>query len=189
MGSTAKKFATYQDILDLPEDVKGELISGELVVSPRPKIQHARASSSLGGLLNGPFDRGAGGPGGWWILDEPELHLGSDILVPDLAGWRRSVVPVLPNESFLTVAPQWICEVLSEKTAGVDRVKKLPIYAREKVEFAWLIDPSARTLEVYQQQGTGWFLLKSFTGNTTIRAEPFEAVDLNLGELWMPESP
>jgi len=187
MNSTAKKFATYEDLLALPDNMVGELISGELIASPRPRIRHARASSILGGKITGPFDEGRDGPGGWWILDEPELHLGQDVLVPDLAAWRREKVPVLPNEAYLTIAPDWICEVLSDGTARLDRVKKLPVYAREKVGFVWFIDPKAKTLEVYQQEGTRWILLKSFAGDDRVRAEPFDAIEIDLSALWLPD--
>jgi Uma2 family endonuclease len=189
MSSPAKKFATYEDLLALPDNVIGELISGELIASPRPKIRHARASSVLGGRITGPFDEGRDGPGGWWILDEPELHFAQDVLVPDLAGWRRKKVPVLPNEAYLGIAPDWICEVLSDSTARLDRVKKLPIYARESVEFVWFIDPKAKTLEVYQLEGARWLLLKAFSGDDRVRVEPFEAIEISLSTLWLPDAP
>src|SRR5712692_2715228 len=113
-----KKPATYEDILRLPENVVGEIIDGELVVSPRPAVGHARASSVLGNKLGPPFDTGGGGPGGWWILPEIELHFRADVLVPDLAGWRRTRMPKLPppREPFITLAPDWLCEVLSPST-------------------------------------------------------------------------
>lgn len=186
MRAGARKFASYDDILALPDNLVGEIVAGELVVSPRPKIRHARATTRLTGVLDGPFDSGEGGPGGWWLLDEPELHFGSDVLVPDLAGWRKQKLPALPDEAFITVAPDWVCEVLSETTAGIDRVKKLPIYAREKVGFAWLIDPVAKTLEVYRQEGPGWFLAHTFAGDDIVRAEPFAAIEIDLGKLWLP---
>src|SRR5512140_838478 len=123
MATPAKKSATYEELLALPDTVIGQIVDGELVASPRPASPHTRASSILGNELTGPFDRGRGGPGGWWILDEPEIHLGRDVLVPDLAGWRRSRLPQLKAEPFFTVAPDWVCEVLSPGTRGVDRVR------------------------------------------------------------------
>lgn len=188
MGVEAKKFATYEDILKLPDNLIGEIIAGELIISPRPGPRHARASSSLGGKIVGPFDHGSSGPGGWWILDEPEIHLNGDILVPDLAGWRKEVIPILPtNKPYFDIPPQWVCEVLSPSTAGIDRVKKLPIYAREKVDHVWLIDPIAKILEVYLRENNRWILLSSFEGSDSIRAAPFEAIEIDLGLLWLPE--
>jgi Uma2 family endonuclease len=149
---------------------------------PRSRM---RASSILGHELTGPFDRGRGGPGGWWILDEPELHLGHDVLVPDLAGWRRSRLPVLKAEPFFTVSPDWVCEVLSPGTRGLDRVRKLRIYAREHVSHVWLVDPEERTLEVFRLQESQFLLAGNFDGDALVRAEPFEQVELELGALWL----
>jgi Uma2 family endonuclease len=110
--------ATYADLEALPANQIGEIVRGVLYANPRPATLHARASSSLGGELYGPFDRGRGGPGGWIFLDEPELHFGEDVVVPDLAGWRRERLPELPQTTFLTLPPDWLCEVLSASTAS-----------------------------------------------------------------------
>jgi Uma2 family endonuclease len=185
MAIPATKPATYEDLRALPDHLVGELIAGELIASPRPSIPHARASSSLGGALDGPFDRGRGGPGGWWILDEPELHLGADVLVPDLAAWRRERLPSLPEAPFMSVAPDWLCEVLSPGTQALDRVKKLRIYARERVAHVWLIDPMERTLEVFRLQDGHFMLLGTFAGDESVRAEPFDQLALQLGALWV----
>ena len=127
-----RRSATYDDLRQVPAHLVAEILDGKLYVSPRPAPRHARSSSGLGVSL-GPFDSGRGGPGGWYILDEPELHLAPDVVVPDLAGWRRERLPRLPNEAFFTLAPDWVCEVISPSTAAMDRVKKLTIYARESV--------------------------------------------------------
>ena len=188
MNSQAKKYTVYDEFLALSDHQVGEIIAGELITSPRPGPRHARASSILGGEITGPFDKGKSGPGGWWILDEPELHLSADIIVPDLAGWRKDKLPVLPiDKPYFEVAPDWICEVLSEKTARLDRVKKLPIYAKEKVSHAWLIDPVAKTLEIFRLETSGWLLLKTVSGDDRIRAEPFDAIEIELGALWLPD--
>ena len=135
-------------------------------------------------LIGGPFDHGIGGPGGWWILDEPELHLGPDVLVPDLAGWRRSRMPEVPNVPFSTLAPDWVCEVLSPSTTTLDRTKKLDIYAREHVGHAWLVDPIARTLEVLRREDGRWLIRATHAGSDVVRATPFGEVDLDLRGLW-----
>ncbi len=183
-----KGFATYEDLCSLPEHMVGEIADGELQAFPRPAIPHAWTSSALGGELLPPFLRGRGGPGGWWILFEPELHLGRDVLVPDLAGWRRSRVPSLPPDVFLTIAPDWVAEVLSRSTAGWDRLKKLGIYAREGVGHAWLLDPALETLEVFRRSDAGWVLVGVHGGDEAVRAEPFGEIEIALGGLWMPKA-
>ncbi len=185
MSLPAERFATYDDILDLPEHLVGEIVSGQLYTHPRPAPRHAMAASGVGGELWGPFQGGRGGPGGWWILDEPELHLGSDILVPDLAGWRRERMPALPETAWFEQAPDWVCEVLSPSTARVDRALKMPVYAREGVSHLWLVDPDPRTLEVYALgKGGHWTLLATLAGEAEVRQPPFAAVSFPLGALW-----
>ncbi len=184
MRPVRERGASYGDIVALPESRVGEIVDGELYASPRPAPRHALAASGLGGLLFGPFQLGTGGPGGWWILDEPELHLGGDVLVPDLAGWRRERMPALPEGPWFETAPDWVCEILSPSTAHLDRSKKLRAYAREKVAHAWLIDPLCRTLEVLRLIGDQWTLLLNAGATDRVRAEPFEALDLDLAALW-----
>ena len=141
MADAALRHATYEDLLQVPEHLVAEIVNGRLVTHPRPAPRHLRASSRLGGELDGPFDQGRGGPGGWWILDEPELHLGPQVLVPDLAGWQRERMPSLPETAWFELAPDWVCEVMSPSTARIDRVEKLPIYAAAGVGHVWHIDP------------------------------------------------
>jgi Uma2 family endonuclease len=179
-----RKPATYADLLALPEHLIGEIIDGELIVSPRPGPRHALASSALGGELSGPFGRGRGGPGGWWILDEPELHFGSHVLVPDLAGWRRERLPCLPDTAWFELAPDWICEVLSPSTGLVDRTRKVGIYANQKVGWLWLIDPPQRTVEVLRLEGSAWMMAGNYGGVEKARVPPFDAVELELAALW-----
>jgi len=184
-SGTMKTRATYEDLLAVPDHKVAEILDGELVVSPRPAAPHARASSVLGVEIGSPFDRGRGGPGGWWVLDEPELHLGDDVLVPDLAGWRRARMPAVPNAPFFTLAPDWICEVVSPSTEQIDRRRKQPIYAREGVSHLWLVNPLARTLEVFRRSPDGWLLAATHAAAERVRAEPFEAVELELAALWI----
>jgi Uma2 family endonuclease len=143
-------------------------------------------ASVLGAALTGPFDQGRNGPGGWIILDEPELHFGNDVLVPALAGWRRERLPRLPADAYLTLAPDWVCEVLSASTEALDRGKKLRIYARECVAYAWLVDPLRQTLEVLSRGERGeWNPRGVLEGSANVRAEPFDAFELELGSLWI----
>ena len=187
MALPAKRRANYEDLLAVPDHKVAEIVDGELVVSPRPAIPHANATSALGAVVGGPFGFGTGGPGGWVILDEPELHLGDDVLVPDLAGWRRERMPSAPQAAYISLAPDWVCEVVSPGTEKLDRADKLPIYAREGVAFAWLVNPLARTLEIYGLEGSRWTLLRTFSGNNKVRAIPFDSIDIDLTLLW-PET-
>jgi Uma2 family endonuclease len=187
-GEATMAKATYEDVLNAPENKVAEILDGELFLSPRPAPRHAVGASALGGQLWGPFGHGRGGPGGWWILDEPELHLGDHVVVPDVAGWRRERMPTMPEEAFFPMAPDWICEVLSPSTERIDRALKLRIYAEAGVAHAWLVDPIQRTLEVLRLQQGAWTIVGVMTGNEAVRIEPFDAIELELGLLW-PEGP
>jgi len=189
MSRPAERLAEYRDLFDLPENVIGEILNGRLITQPRPAPKHARASSIVGGGLVPPYDQGRGGPGGWWILFEPELHLGPDILVPDLAGWRRERMPVFPDEAYFTLAPDWVCEVLSPGTARSDRVVKMPIYSARGVQWLWLVEPDLRTLEVFRLQDGHWLLEGAWQENDEVRAAPFSEVILALSDLWVPAPP
>jgi len=184
MAVRAFRTATYADLLEVPDHQVAEIVDGDLHTSPRPALRHAVSASELGAELLSAFSRGRGGPGGWWILDEPELHLGPDILVPDLAGWRRERLPTIPDALFLSLAPDWICEVLSPSTQRLDRVQKLRAYAREGVAHAWLLQPIERTLEVLRLERGRWVLIASHAGDEIVRAEPFDAVAIDLLPLW-----
>lgn len=182
----ARPPVTYSDLEALPPHWVGEIVGGELVASPRPAIPHALVATRLSRLLDGQFSRGRSDPGGWVILYEPELHLARDVLVPDLAGWRRERLPESLQVAAMTVAPDWLCEVLSASTAAHDRATKLPAYAREGVRHAWLIDPALRTLEVLRLDGEHYTLLATHQGEAAVRAEPFDALALELKLLWEP---
>lgn len=185
MADPARRRATYEDLLAVPRHVVAEIIGGELRTHPRPAPRHAHASSRLGARLNRFFDEGDGGPGGWWILDEPELHLASgDIVVPDIAGWRVELMPELPSTAYFETVPDWICEVLSPSTAAEDRADKMPIYADAGVAYAWLIDPLLRTLEVMRLESSRWSVRGTFRGDALVRAEPFDSIELSLAGLW-----
>jgi len=182
--------ATYADLRGVPDHLVAEIVDGDLYATPRPAIPHVIATTRLSTSLGGPFDSGRDGPGGWWILAEPELHLGSsDIVVPDLAGWRRNRVPDLPREAFLTVAPDWVGETVSPSTEQLDRGKKLAIYAREEVSHLWLVNPISETLEAYRLEQGHWLLLDTHAGDASARIEPFEAIELELWRLWGRSEP
>jgi Uma2 family endonuclease len=183
---SARKQASYADVLASPEHVVAEIIGGQLITSPRPAPRHARAASRLGVALGNSFDQDGGDPGGWWILDEPELHLerAGHPIVPDLAGWRVERLPELPDAAHFELAPDWICEVLSASTEAVDRADKMPVYAAAGVSHAWLIDPLLTTLEVFRREQERWVLVTTHKGDIVVRAEPFDAVAIDLRPLW-----
>jgi Uma2 family endonuclease len=180
--------ATYSVLSALPMGWVGEIVEDELIASPRPLAAQSRAAFMLGVELGEKLDPRRGGSGRWCFLRAPELHLGSDVLVPDLAGWRRDRVttPVEPSAPFLTLAPDWVCEVISPVTVALDRIRKLPLYAQHGVSHAWFIDPEARTLEVFQRLKRGWLFVASYEGDALVRAEPFPQLTLELGSLWLP---
>ncbi len=189
MTAPALRRATYEDVLRAPANMIAEVLFGTLYTQSRPAIPHAGTSSQLGELLGRPFRRGQGGPGGWVFYDEPELHLGNepDIIVPDIAGWHRDRLAGLPRERpWTAVAPDWVCEVLSPSTQSIDRGVKMDIYLREQVRHVWLIDPIHLILEVYRHGGDIWHRIATHTGNATVRAEPFDAIELPLQWLWEP---
>jgi Uma2 family endonuclease len=176
--------ATYDDLCAVPEHLVAEIVDGELWTSPRPAPRHTRAHSSLTAILAPPYDHGRGGPGGWWILAEPELHLGPDVLVPDVAGWRRTRMAALPRTAFFSLAPDWVCEVVSPSTARLDRAKKLRVYAREGISHCWIVDPLACTIEIFRLEARRWTLAATHEGQESIRAEPFDAIEIELTLLW-----
>ena len=176
----------YEQLEALPEGLTGEILNGQLYAQPRPSGAHGVTATSLADELVSPFQKGRGGPGGWWIVAEPELHFIRDVEVdvPDLAGWRRARLPRIPQDHRFTVAPDWVCEVLSPSTESRDREVKMPIYARFGVTYAWLIDPRAHTLEAYVLEGGAWRELGRFAGGTLVSLPPFEAVTIRLEDLW-----
>jgi Uma2 family endonuclease len=184
VASSTKRRATYEDLLQVPDHKVAEIVDGDLYVSPRPASRHALAASGLDRALGPPFHDGRGGPGGWWILFEPELHLREETLVPDLAGWRRERMPDFPDTPAFTLAPDWVCEVVSASTEPLDRAKKMPAYARQRVAHLWLVNPLARTLEAYRLAEGRWLLIATYDGAQQVRVEPFEAVELDLAPLW-----
>lgn len=185
MADPATRAATYEDLRNLPAHVVGEIVFGVLHASPRPAPKHARASSVLGSELGAPFDRGRGGPGGWVILDEPELHLAEHVLVPDLAGWRRERVSEFPvDKAYIEIAPDWVCEVLSPRTTALDRGDKRKVFEAQGVGHLWFVDPEARTLEGLALDGATYRVIDVFANDALVRAVPFDAMELELAALW-----
>lgn len=181
--------ATYQDVLDAPPRFIAEVLDGKLHLQPWPSIPHQGALTELGVDLGSTVGR-RGPPDGWVILDRPELHLGPaddlDILVPDLVGWRLSRLPKPPATAFITLAPDWVCEVLSPGTEVRDRTLKLQIYAREGVGHLWFVSVQTRHIEVYRldPESRLWTLLGTAHGDAKVRFAPFEEVELELSRLW-----
>jgi Uma2 family endonuclease len=178
----------YQQLEALPDGLMGEILDGQLYTQPRPSLPHVITATSLADELVSPFQKGRGGPGGWWIAVEPELHFihDTEVDVPDLAGWRRERLARFPQGHRVSVVPDWVCEVLSPSTETKDREIKMPIYARFGVAYAWLIDPLAHTLEAYALDGGNWREIARIAGGTQVVMPPFEAVMIRLDDLWAP---
>ena len=174
--------------MNAPPHMVAEIIDGDLLLSPRPAPRHANTESAIAAVLKGPFHWGTNGPGGWVILVEPELHFfpggEREVVVPDLAGWRRERLPEPPAVAAIEVRPDWVCEVISPSTESLDRAKKTRVYAREGVSHLWLVNPVATTLEVYRLVGENWQLVDTHEGEAEVRAEPFDALVLRLEQLW-----
>ncbi|NCC35988.1 MAG: Uma2 family endonuclease [Chloroflexia bacterium] len=179
----------YKQLEALPEGLTGEILDGQLYTQPRPSLEHGYTETSLAGELVNPFQRGRGGPGGWLIMMEPELHFirDTEVGVPDLAGWRRERLPTLPKAQHRAlVVPDWVCEILSPSTESKDREVKMPIYAHFGVAYAWLVDPRAHTLEAYALNGDAWRQIGQFAGAARVSVAPFDAVTISLDDLWAP---
>jgi len=177
--------ATYKDLCQVPDHLIAEILEGDLWVSPRPAMRHSHAAAMLSAEIMGPFGQGRGGPGGWWILYEPEVHLRDDVVVPDFAAWRRDRLKKPASEAYMTQRPDWVCEILSPSTQHIDRKLKLKIYAREGVSHLWLVDPTARTLEVLRLDDGTWTPLATLTDDAVAEAEPFDAVPFPLTRIWL----
>lgn len=176
--------ATYADIEALPPHVVGEIVHGVLYSHPRPAPRHATAATAVSTQVAGPFQFGQGGPGGWIFMIEPELHLGRNIVVPDIAGWRTERLTPFPETAFIETPPDWLCEILSPSTQSVDRTDKLAVYAEFGVKHCWYVDPIAKTLEVFELSGTKWLIAAAFKDADAVTAPPFEVHTFSLGVLW-----
>ena len=187
-GMGAARDELWARLAGLPENQTGEIVDGQLIVTPRPGGRHLRASTRIAGELDRAVG-GLSGPAGWIILAEPELHLGEDALVPDVAGWRTTRMPTVPDVATFALVPDWICEVLSPSTARLDRAQKLLRYAEHGVEYAWLVDPRELTLEVYERHSAAWLLTAVHEGPARVRAKPFAEIELDLARWWVEEPP
>jgi Uma2 family endonuclease len=182
----AFKPTLYQQLEALPEGLTGEILNGQLHTQPRPTGPHAHAATGLAIDIGSAYERGRGGPGGWWIIVEPEVHFVRDteVAVPDLAGWRRERMPRIPQGHRFEVVPDWVCEILSPSTASKDREIKMPLYARYDVAYLWLVDPQRRALEAYALKQGQWQQITTASDDQVIAVPPFEALQLELGMLW-----
>jgi Uma2 family endonuclease len=186
MNAVLKPNSLYAQLLALPEHVSGEILHGVLHTQPRPVGRHGWAATALNTDLAAPFGFGRGGPGGWWIITEPEVHFVRDteVAVPDLAGWRRERMPSLPEGHRFEIVPDWVCEILFPNTTKKDRILKLPLYARYGVEHAWLVDPAARTLEAFALHEGHWLLIAALKDDDRVAVPPFDAIEFSLADLW-----
>lgn len=191
MSDAAPKLATYEDLIALPEDVRAEVLGGQIITAPAPLPKHSRAQRALGSFIGRPFDDddGHGGPGGWWIFVEVDIELSRhDVVRPDLAGWRRERLADPAEQRPITVAPDWVCEILSPSTAARDKVQKRALYAEAGIPHYWLVDTDARTVEAFALESGRWVLVGSYDDATTAAIPPFEAVELQVGRLFLPRT-
>jgi Uma2 family endonuclease len=189
MSSPIRKPATYADIEALPPGVVGEILFGALVTHPRPHRRHVGAASALGAISTNAYQFGVGGPGGWIFVAEPELRLGPHIVSPDIAGWRRERMTEPADQAYFEIAPDWLCEVISPRTEKYDKGDKRRIFATYGVTHLWLLDPRAKTLEVFRLQDESWLLTNTFVDAEDVCAPPFDAITFSLGLLWPFDPP
>lgn len=189
MAEAAIREATYADLEAVPAHLVAEIIDGVLETHPRPRPRHGAATSRLAGELEPPFGRGRGGPGGWIFIIEPELHLGRQVVVPDIAGWRRERLATEPEYAFIDVAPDWVCEVLSPSTARLDRGAKRRVYAEAGIGHLWLLDPVERELEAFELAGGRWLLLATIQAGEEVAVAPFDAAPFPLDDLFPFDTP
>ncbi len=189
MSSPAGKLGTYDDLLTLGDDVRAEILGGQIITSPAPLPRHSKAQGAVRRFVGGPFDDddGRGGPGGWWIFVEVDIRLTAhDIVRPDLAGWRRERLLRPGNLRPIDVVPDWVCEVASPSTAALDRVAKRALYARHGVSYYWIIDPDSRTLEALELESGRWVELGAWDDQATVRIAPFAEIEIEVGRLFLP---
>ncbi|MBN9070767.1 MAG: Uma2 family endonuclease [Rhizobiales bacterium] len=188
-GETPKQAATYADIEAAPENVIAEILDGELVTQPRPSPRHSAAASVLGAVLTGPYQNALDGPGGWIFFFETEVKFVDDLLVPDIAGWRRERLPGYPEKNYFTIRPDWVCEILSGSTERRDRTVKTRIYANAGVPYLWLLDPRAQILETFELAGGRWAKSGAWSAGEIVRVPPFDVVSFSLADLWPLDRP
>lgn len=189
MAGQPKRPATYADLEAVPEHLVAEIIDGELMTHPRPSFRHGAAATSLADELAGPFQKRRGGPGGWVFVVEPEIKFGDDILVPDIVGWRRERLPGYPDKNYFTIAPDWVCEILSGSTEKRDRTLKMRIYADAGIPYLWLIDPRLQILETFENNAGRWTKIGDYNSDDEVRAPPFDAISFSLADLWPLDPP
>lgn len=190
----ARKLATYDDLLALPEDARAELLAGEVIVQPSPTVRHQRINAKLGYRISGSFDDDddddARGPGGWWIVHDVDIRLTAhDVVRPDLSGWRRARVPLLPESRPVDAVPDWICEILSPSNAKRDRGYKSDLYATHGVGHYWIVDQVEGLLEAFVLRGGTWSRIGMYDDSQRHRIPPFDAVELSLRGLFKPPAP
>lgn len=188
MTEPARKRATYDDLYTIPKNMVGEIIDGDIVASPRPSRKHGYSASIIGNELGPPYNMGRGGPGGWIIIGEPEISFGDNILVPDLAGWKKERFPESEDHNWISISPDWVCEIISQGSIRIDRVEKMGIYVQHMVSYFWIIDPSNKTFEALKNEAGRWLIIGTYAEDDKVRAEPFQEIEIDLNCLWLENS-
>jgi Uma2 family endonuclease len=191
--SQSRRSATLDDFWAIPEGQRfHELIGGNLTQKAAPSGAHGGAQAGVVAALGPPFQRrsGGGGPGGWWIATEVELLLEtSDVVRPDVMGWRRESSPERPTGMPVKVRPDWICEIVSPSGATDDTVKKLRLYHQVAISHYWIVDPRETTLTVMRWSRDGYVTLMRAERHEVVRAEPFQAIEIVVGTLFGDDPP
>ncbi|WP_342152211.1 Uma2 family endonuclease [Methylorubrum sp. SB2] len=189
MAEAAPRRATYADLEAVPEHLVAEIVDGVLETHPRPRPRHGAAESRLSGQLEQPFSLGRGGPGGWIFITEPELHLSSHVVVPDIAGWLIERMGTEPDTAYIETPPDWVCEILSPSTARLDRGPKRRIYAEAGIPYLWLLDLADGVLETFALTAGQWLLTGTVARGEIVAAPPFDAVPFPLDDLFPFDPP
>jgi Uma2 family endonuclease len=191
MTQSARRRSTLDDFWAIPEEVRfHELVAGELVQKAAPSGEHGDAQAGVVGAVRPAFHRkpGGGWPGGWWIATEVEVLLATgDLVRPDVLGWRRDRCPDRPSGTPIEARPDWICEVVSFSNANDDTVKKLRLYQQVSIPHYWIVDPRDSTVTVMRWSTEGYITVMRAERGETVRAEPFDAVELVVGTLFGEE--
>lgn len=173
--------ATTADLLALPDRPRHEVIAGNLVQKLLPSPRHGFRQGEFLMEVGGPYQRGRGGPGGWWFGSEITCGLtATDTFLPDIAGWRRDNLPAPPEGPVCRVRPDWVCEILSPSDPGRDLRDKLAGYHRGGVPHYWIVDPERDLLTVHRWAEEAYLVVHVCELGPEVRAEPFDAVPLDL---------
>lgn len=191
--STARSLrlkATFEDLIRPGEDRSVEIIGGDVVEKTSPTMEHGASQGAVMGFLGRRFVRRPGGrwPGGWWIATEVDVEYEPhELYRHDTVGWRRDRVPERPRGRPIRIRPDWVCEILSPSNEKRDLVDKMRVLRASGVGHYWVVNPEEKILVVHRLEAQGYLVVLAASSGDTVRAEPFEAVELRVGVLFGDE--